>query len=228
MPVDLYVGGAEHAVLHLLYARFWHKVLFDRGHVSGPEPFRRLVNQGMILGEMEFTGYRTPDGQWVSPANVARNAEGNLTDRESGQTVQEIIGAGRAGGEAGRFVCADRRSDGARREPCLQDVEEPRQRGESGRDRTGIWGGCAAAVRDVHGAFGGHQAVEHAGRAGCPRVPGPRLADDRGRSLRDHGTERGRPGCASRRTSRTESCTARSWRSRGTSSSCSSTRRSPA
>ncbi|MAT70967.1 MAG: leucine--tRNA ligase [Planctomycetaceae bacterium] len=51
MPIDLYVGGAEHAVLHLLYARFWHKVLFDRGVVSTPEPFQKLVNQGMILGE---------------------------------------------------------------------------------------------------------------------------------------------------------------------------------
>ena len=49
--VDLYVGGTEHAVLHLLYARFWHKVLFDLGHVSTVEPFQRLVNQGMILGE---------------------------------------------------------------------------------------------------------------------------------------------------------------------------------
>ena len=66
MPVDLYIGGAEHAVLHLLYARFWHKVLFDRGHVSCPEPFGRLVNQGMILGEMEFTGYRKAEGGWVS------------------------------------------------------------------------------------------------------------------------------------------------------------------
>jgi leucyl-tRNA synthetase len=54
MPVDLYIGGAEHAVLHLLYARFWHKVLFDRGYVSTEEPFARLVNQGMILGEMEY------------------------------------------------------------------------------------------------------------------------------------------------------------------------------
>jgi leucyl-tRNA synthetase len=54
MPVDLYVGGAEHAVLHLLYSRFWHKVLFDRGYVSTPEPFQRLVNQGMILGENEY------------------------------------------------------------------------------------------------------------------------------------------------------------------------------
>jgi leucyl-tRNA synthetase len=66
MPVDLYIGGAEHAVLHLLYARFWHKVLYDRGHVSGPEPFGKLVNQGMILGEMEFTGYRSAKGGWVS------------------------------------------------------------------------------------------------------------------------------------------------------------------
>ena len=90
MPVDLYVGGAEHAVLHLLYARFWHKVLFDRGYVSGPEPFQRLVNQGMILGEMEFTGYRTKEGQWVSPAQVSRNADGRPIDRQSGRAVQEV------------------------------------------------------------------------------------------------------------------------------------------
>ncbi len=64
-PVDLYVGGAEHAVLHLLYSRFWHKVLYDRGYVHTPEPFMKLVNQGMILGEMEYTGYRA-SGQWVS------------------------------------------------------------------------------------------------------------------------------------------------------------------
>ncbi len=51
MPVDLYVGGAEHAVLHLLYARFWHKFLYDIGEVNTDEPFMRLVNQGMILGE---------------------------------------------------------------------------------------------------------------------------------------------------------------------------------
>ncbi len=54
MPVDLYVGGVEHAVLHLLYARFWHKILFDLGHLSTSEPFQRLVNQGMILGETEY------------------------------------------------------------------------------------------------------------------------------------------------------------------------------
>ncbi len=66
MPVDLYVGGAEHAVLHLLYARFWHKVLFDIGVVSTKEPFHRLVNQGMILGELEFTAYRDAGGNYIS------------------------------------------------------------------------------------------------------------------------------------------------------------------
>ena len=63
MPVDLYIGGAEHAVLHLLYSRFWHKVLFDRGLVSTPEPFQKLVNQGMILGETEYTGHRDAAGE---------------------------------------------------------------------------------------------------------------------------------------------------------------------
>lgn len=89
MPVDLYVGGAEHAVLHLLYARFWHKVLFDRGVVSTAEPFQRLVNQGMILGEMEFTTYRREDGTAVSSSRVTRDAEGMLIDQDSGQRVTE-------------------------------------------------------------------------------------------------------------------------------------------
>ncbi len=68
MPVDIYVGGAEHAVLHLLYARFWHKVLYDIGAVSTDEPFGRLVNQGMILGE---------DGQKMS------KSRGNVVNPDS-------------------------------------------------------------------------------------------------------------------------------------------------
>ena len=51
MPVDLYIGGSEHSVLHLIYARFWYKILFDLGYVSHTEPFKKLFNQGMILGE---------------------------------------------------------------------------------------------------------------------------------------------------------------------------------
>ena len=70
MPVDLYVGGAEHAVLHLLYSRFWHKVLFDRGHVSTPEPFQRLVNQGMILGDTEYTSFTDEAGNFIPPSAV--------------------------------------------------------------------------------------------------------------------------------------------------------------
>jgi leucyl-tRNA synthetase len=71
LPVDLYVGGAEHAVLHLLYSRFWHKVLFDRGLVSTPEPFQRLVNQGMILGETEYTGFQDEAGAWASASEIS-------------------------------------------------------------------------------------------------------------------------------------------------------------
>ncbi len=95
MPVDLYIGGAEHAVLHLLYARFWHKVLYDRGHVSTVEPFGRLVNQGMILGEPEATGYRDAALQWVSSDDVtasdAPDGDGTGYVRKStGETVQQV------------------------------------------------------------------------------------------------------------------------------------------
>jgi len=75
MPVDLYVGGVEHAVLHLLYARFWHKFLFDIGVVSTPEPFMRLVNQGLILGEMEYHVFENDAGQLVSTPELSEIGE---------------------------------------------------------------------------------------------------------------------------------------------------------
>ena len=80
MPVDLYVGGVEHAVLHLLYARFWHKVLFDLGHVSSNEPFRRMVNQGLILGEVEAYAFHDAAGNAVSLADVRDVDEQPTTD----------------------------------------------------------------------------------------------------------------------------------------------------
>ena len=73
--VDLYVGGTEHAVLHLLYARFWHKVLFDLGCVSTPEPFFKLVNQGLVLGEMEFTAFSFADGRPCSVSDLRQVEE---------------------------------------------------------------------------------------------------------------------------------------------------------
>ncbi|MEX2368723.1 MAG: leucine--tRNA ligase [Balneolaceae bacterium] len=74
MPVDLYVGGSEHSVLHLLYARFWHRVLYDCGVVTTKEPFRRLVHQGMILGEMEFTAFKK-NGRYISPSEADEDAD---------------------------------------------------------------------------------------------------------------------------------------------------------
>ncbi|MFN0021718.1 MAG: leucine--tRNA ligase [Pirellulaceae bacterium] len=88
MPVDLYVGGAEHAVLHLLYSRFWHKVLFDRGYVSTKEPFQKLVNQGMILGEVEYTAYVRADGSFVSSADVVDDDEGEPIIKATSETVK--------------------------------------------------------------------------------------------------------------------------------------------
>src|SRR5207237_6891729 len=83
-----YVGGAEHAVLHLLYSRFWHKVLYDRGHVSTAEPFKSLINQGMILGEVEFTGYVRADGKFVSASEVSDDDEGNAVVKATGEAVK--------------------------------------------------------------------------------------------------------------------------------------------
>lgn len=83
MPVDMYVGGVEHAVLHLLYARFWHKVLYDVGVVSTKEPFIRLVNQGMILGEVEYTGYKDKRGDWVSAQYVDTNGNVHANNGEA-------------------------------------------------------------------------------------------------------------------------------------------------
>jgi len=95
MPVDLYVGGAEHAVLHLLYSRFWHKVLFDAGVVSTDEPFQKLVNQGMILGEVEYTAFRRvgDDGQpfgWVSAEHATETEDGGWQDARDGSALTAV------------------------------------------------------------------------------------------------------------------------------------------
>lgn len=91
MPVDLYVGGAEHAVLHLLYSRFWHKVLFDRGHVSTPEPFVRLVNQGMILGDVEYSAFFDEAGNPVSAAEVRKSPDGGRQSKDGRVVVSKTV-----------------------------------------------------------------------------------------------------------------------------------------
>ncbi|GAG15947.1 unnamed protein product, partial [marine sediment metagenome] len=74
MPVDVYVGGAEHAVLHLLYARFWHKVLYDLGKVSTVEPFSKLINQGMI----QAFAYKNARGATVAADKAVETEEGKF------------------------------------------------------------------------------------------------------------------------------------------------------
>ncbi|CAI5489374.1 unnamed protein product [Closterium sp. Naga37s-1] len=94
-PVDLYVGGAEHSVLHLLYARFWHKVLYDIGAVSTKEPFHCLVNQGMILGEVEFTAYRdTASGALLSADAAAKRPAGECVPERVAEEAVEKKGEG--------------------------------------------------------------------------------------------------------------------------------------
>jgi len=86
MPVDLYIGGAEHAVLHLLYSRFWHKVLFDLGIVSTDEPFQKLFNQGMILA----FAYETATGAKI-PGDLVIDREGKYFHKETGEELRQIV-----------------------------------------------------------------------------------------------------------------------------------------
>ncbi|MCP4311059.1 MAG: class I tRNA ligase family protein, partial [Bacteroidetes bacterium] len=86
MPVDLYVGGAEHAVLHLLYSRFWHKVLYDLGIVSTDEPYQKLYNQGMILA----FAYETDTGAKVV-TDLVEEKNGVYSHRETGEELKQIV-----------------------------------------------------------------------------------------------------------------------------------------
>ncbi|MCF8360313.1 MAG: leucine--tRNA ligase [Prolixibacteraceae bacterium] len=86
MPVDLYIGGAEHAVLHLLYSRFWHKVLFDLGIVSTDEPYQKLFNQGMILA----FAYETASGSKVT-SDMVEEKDGKYFHTQTGEELKQIV-----------------------------------------------------------------------------------------------------------------------------------------
>ncbi|HPB42065.1 MAG TPA: leucine--tRNA ligase [Sphaerochaeta sp.] len=87
MPVDLYVGGAEHAVLHLLYARFWHMVLYDLGFVSTEEPYQRLINQGMITSY----AYQRKDKSLVPTDEVTEVAPERWIETTTGESLERVI-----------------------------------------------------------------------------------------------------------------------------------------
>ncbi len=86
MPVDLYIGGAEHAVLHLLYSRFWHKVLFDLGIVSTNEPFKKLFNQGMILA----FAFETATGAKIA-SDLVEEKDSKYFHKETGEELKQIV-----------------------------------------------------------------------------------------------------------------------------------------
>lgn len=86
MPVDLYVGGVEHAVLHLLYARFWHKVLYDIGHVTTSEPFQSLRNQGLVIA----MSYKKPGGGYVSPNDVKQVGDKWVEISSNTEVIEQV------------------------------------------------------------------------------------------------------------------------------------------
>jgi leucyl-tRNA synthetase len=137
LPVDLYVGGAEHAVLHLLYSRFWHKVLFDRGLVSTCEPFQRLVNQGMILGEVDEHGkaekMSKSRGNVINPdvvvdefgADSLRLYEMFMGPLEAVKpwSMKGVEGVSRFLGRVWRMMADEKAEDAVQLNPAIQDVE---------------------------------------------------------------------------------------------------------
>ncbi len=136
--VDLYVGGTEHAVLHLLYARFWHKVLFDLGYLSTPEPFQRLVNQGMMLG---YDGQKMSKsrGNVVNPDDVISDYGADALrcyemfmgplEQMKPWSMTGVEGVSRFLARVWRLVMEENQAGEWVRSPAVQDVEPtPAQR----------------------------------------------------------------------------------------------------
>ncbi len=141
--VDLYIGGVEHAVLHLLYARFWHKVLFDLGHVSSEEPFRTYFSQGYI----QAFAYKDARGQYVEATEV-QEVEGGDPHHPT------FTWQGATGDEGVR-----------------EDREVAAQRGEPGRDVRHLWCRHPAGLRDVDGSAGAVETVGDPRGRRCAALP---------------------------------------------------------
>jgi leucyl-tRNA synthetase len=160
MPVDLYVGGVEHAVLHLLYSRFWHKVLYDLGHVSTPEPFMRLINQGLILGEMEYHVFENGEGVPVSTTELRDTGEeatpkGSIMIAFHRQSAEKCVGR-RIGEEEVEHRGTDyvlKKNPNVKVDARAFKMSKSRgERRQPRQDRRELRRGRVPVVRDVYGA----------------------------------------------------------------------------
>ncbi len=183
MPVDLYVGGAEHAVLHLLYSRFWHLVLHDRGHVSTPEPFAKLVNQGMILGEVEFTGYVDADGKPVSAADVKRNAERQRVAADGREVSTHTLTEADVEKKGEGFVL--QADPSIRVDSRAHKMSKSRGNVVNPDSVVREYGADSLRLYEMFmGPLGSNQALEHDRGRRRPQFSGPRLAHDHRRPNR--------------------------------------------
>ena len=130
--VDLYVGGVEHAVLHLLYCRFWHKVLYDLGHVTSREPHRRLVNQGYI----QAFAYTDAQGPTCRAADVIERAAGSSCPAGGGADEIRFQEFGKIGKSLKNSISPTRSATTARTPAGLRDVDGPLEASRRGPPRT--------------------------------------------------------------------------------------------
>ena len=170
--VDLYVGGVEHAVLHLLYSRFWHKVLFDLGHVSTPEPFQRLFNQGYVSA----AAYTDSAGAARRGGRGGRDASGGFESTTAAPVTREF---GKMGKSLKNSVTPDEIYDayGADTLAPLRDVRRPAGR-RAGRGNTGDIIGVHRFLQRlwrnmVDEDTGGAAGVDDAADDGTPPGPAP-------------------------------------------------------
>ena len=161
----------------------------------GAEPFQRLVNQGMILGEMEFTGYRTESGQWINPAQVTRDADGNPVDKPTGQPCPEVSVAADAGDKQGEsFVLAEDPS--VRVDSRAYKMSKSRGNVVNPDEIVQDFGADSLRLYEMFmGPLEATKPWSMQGVKGVRTFLDRGLADDRGRSRGTAGAQRERPGC---------------------------------